>query len=303
MTSLAMNFERVPVLGWFIRKGYLQGAFWALMICLTSSTNDVLMRYLGERLPVVEIVFFRFLFSMLTVVPFMLTHEKNLFKTKQPKTHALRAVVGAVALGLCCWSVNIMHLAENTAIMFCEPLFFLPMAYFLLKEKVDRNRWIATMIGFIGLIIIVSPGFEGFKITAFVPMAAAMLFAYLCVMAKRMIVSEHTLTLLFYFGLGTTFLAGIFLPWVWTVPTIRELMYLAALGVGANMIQVCLFRAYSATDASALAPFRYTEFLFAASFGFLFFAQVPDLATVIGAAIIGASAFYISIVETRKEKA
>jgi S-adenosylmethionine uptake transporter len=301
MTALTANFESIPVLGWFMRKGYLQGAFWALMICLTSSTNDVLMRYLGERLPVVEIVFFRFLFSMLTVVPFMLTHEKNLFKTKQPKTHALRAVVGAVALGLCCWSVNLMQLAENTAIMFCEPLFFLPMAYFLLKEKVDRNRWIATMIGFAGLLIIVSPGFEGFKITALVPMTAAILFAYLCVMAKRMIVSEHTLTLLFYFGLGTTILAGIFLPWVWTAPTIREIMYLAALGVGANMIQVCLFRAYSATDASALAPFRYTEFLFAASFGFLFFAQIPDMATVIGAVIIAASAFYISIIETKKE--
>ncbi len=303
MTTLAENFQRIPILGWFMRKGYLQGAFWALMICLTSSTNDVLMRYLGERLPVVEIVFFRFLFSMLTVVPFMLVNEKNLFKTRQPKTHALRALVGAVALGLCCWSVNIMDLAENTAIMFCEPLFFLPMAYFLLKEKVDRNRWIATLIGFIGLIIIVSPGFNGVKITALVPMAAAMLFAYLCVMAKRMIQSEHTLTLLFYFGLGTTILAGLLLPWFWNVPTIRELMYLAALGVGANMIQVCLFRAYSSTDASALAPFRYTEFLFAASLGFLFFGQIPEPMTVVGAVIIAASAFYISVIETKKEKA
>lgn len=302
MADLSLKVQSIPVFGWLFRKGYLQGAFWALMICLTSSTNDVLMRHLGERLPVVEIIFFRFLFSMLTVIPFMLSHEKNLFKTKQVKNHALRAVVGAVALGLCCLSVNIMHLAENTAIMFCEPLFFLPMAYFLLKEKVDRNRWFATVLGFLGLIIIISPDFTGLKITAFVPMTAAMLFAYLCVMAKRMIVSEHTLTLLFYFGLGTTLFAGLFLPWFWVLPTVRELAYLAALGVGANMIQVCLFRAYNATDASALAPFRYAEFLFAALFGFVFFGQVPDTMLIIGALIIASSALYISLVETKKSK-
>lgn len=303
MVTSVPIIQSIPFIGWFFRKGYLQGAFWALMICLASSTNDVLMHHLGERLPVVEIIFFRFLFSMLTVIPFMLKNEKNLFKTTQVKNHALRAVIGAAALGLCCLSVNIMHLAENTAIMFCEPLFFLPMAYFLLKENVDRNRWIATFTGFIGLIVIISPGFEGFKMTAFVPMTAAMLFAYLCVMAKRMIVSEHTLTLLFYFGLGTSICAGVLLPWFWILPTVEELLYLAALGVGANMIQVCLFRAYSSTDASALAPFRYAEFLFSAFFGFLFFSQIPETMTVIGAVIIAASAFYISVVETRKSSA
>lgn len=302
MTTLtASSLANVPVFGWFIRKGYLQGVFWALMICLVSSTNDVLMRFLGERLHVVQIIFFRFLFSTLSVLPFMLHHQANLFKTAHPKNHALRAIIGALALGLCCLSVNIMTLAENTAIMFCEPLFFLPMAYFLLKEKVDKNRWIATLVGFIGLLIIVQPGMDSFRLHAFVPMAAAILFAYLCVMAKQMISTEHTLTLLFYFGLGTSVFAGIFLPFFWVSPTLHELGLLILLGVGANLIQVCLFRAYAATDASALAPFRYTEFLFAGTFGFLFFGQIPDLSILFGAGIIGLSAFYISYMETKKE--
>lgn len=301
ITFTNSSLASVPFLGWFIRRGYLQGVFWALMICVVSSTNDVLMRFLGERLHVVQIVFFRFLFSALTVLPLMLRHEKNLFKTDQPKTHALRAIVGALALGLCCLSVNIMPLAENTAVMFCEPLFFLPMAYFLLKEKVDRNRWVATFMGFIGLLIIIQPGMDSFRREAFVPMIAAMLFAYLCVMAKRMITTEHTLTLLFYFGVGTTIFAGLFLPFFWITPTLHELIFLCLLGVGANLIQVCLFRAYASTDASALAPFRYTEFLFASTFGFLFFGQVPELSIILGAGVIGLSAFYISIMETRKE--
>ena len=304
MTAISTPpIANVPVIGWFVRRGYLQGVFWALMICLVSSTNDVLMKFLGERLHVVQIVFFRFLFSALTVLPLMLRHEKNLFKTDQPKTHALRAIVGALALGLCCLSVNIMPLAENTAVMFCEPLFFLPMAYFLLKEKVDKNRWIATIMGFIGLLVIIQPGMDSFRREAFVPMAAAMLFAYLCVMAKRMITTEHTLTLLFYFGLGTTIFAGLFLPFFWIMPTLYELGFLVFLGVGANLIQVCLFRAYASTDASALAPFRYTEFFFAGTFGFLFFGQIPDLSIILGAGVIGLSAFYISYMETKKENA
>lgn len=301
MTATTASLSSIPVFGWFIRRGYFQGVFWALMICLVSSTNDVLMRFLGERLHVVQIVFFRFLFSTLTVLPLMFKCEKNLFKTTQPKTHALRAVVGALALGLCCLSVNIMPLAENTAIMFCEPLFFLPMAYFLLKEKVDKSRWIATCLGFIGLLVIVQPGMDSFRSEAFVPMAAAMLFAYLCVMAKQMITTEHTLTLLFYFGLGTTLFAALLLPFFWVVPTLNELIFLVLLGVGANLIQVCLFRAYAATDASALAPFRYTEFLFAGTFGFLFFGQIPDMSIILGASVIGLSAFYISYMETKKE--
>lgn len=301
--TFSTSCAQLPVLGWFVRKGYLQGVFWALMICVTSSTNDVLMRFLGERLHFVQIIFFRFLFSMLTVLPLMLRHQDNLFKTVQPKAHALRAIVGAVALGLCCLSVNIMPLSENTAIMFCEPICFLLMAHFLLKEKVDKSRWIATLIGFIGLMVIIQPGTASFRVEAFVPMGAALLFAYLCVMAKRMISTEHTLTLLFYFGLGTSVFAGIFLPFFWQTPTLYELFFLALLGIGANLIQVCLFRAYSATDASALAPFRYAEFIVAATFGFLFFGQVPEFIVIVGAAVIGASAFYISYIETKKEAA
>lgn len=303
MTAVTVpsTFAQVPVLGWFVRKGYAQGVFWALMICVTSSTNDVLMCSLGERLHTVQIMFFRFLFSMLTVLPLMLRHSDNLFKTAHPKVHAMRAIVGAVALALCCLSVNIMPLTANTAVMFCEPLFFLPMAYFLLKEKVDKSRWIATIVGFAGLMLILKPGTQSFRIEAFVPMGAALLFAYLCVMAKRMISTEHTLTLLFYFGLGTTLFAGIFLPFFWQTPTLYELFFLTLLGVGANLIQVCLFRAYAATDASALAPFRYAEFAFAAFFGIIFFGQIPESSIVLGAVVISASAFYVSYVETKKE--
>lgn len=291
----------IPLFKWFVSKGYAQGVFWAVMISVVSVTNDVLMRFLGERLHPVEISFFRFFFSMVSILPLMISSGTTLFKTDRPMMHVLRAVLGAIALGLCCYSVNIMPLSENTTIMFCEPLFFLPLAYILLKEKVDAPRWIATVVGFIGLMIILRPGTEAFRVVAFVPMTAAILFALSNVMVKKM-TGEHASTMLFYFGVGTTLFALIPLPFFWEMPTLSELGLLVLLGIGGNMIQVCLFRAFSATEASALAPFRYVEFIISALFGYLLFSQIPTVWIFGGAALITLSTFYITIMETRKER-
>ena len=288
-----------------IKTGYLRGVFWAIMICIVSVSNDVIMRYLGDRLHVLEISFFRFLFCMLTVIPFMvmMPQEKSyFFKTKAPGAHLVRGLIGAVALALCCYSVNIMPLSENTAIMFAQPLFFLPLAVVFLKEKVDAPRWIATLIGFGGLLLILHPGKEIFRLEAFVPITAAILFAISDIFNKKMIVKEHSLTLLFYFGLVTSLLSGFFVGSVWQSPTWQELGFLIVLGVGANLIQVCIFKAFSATDASSLMPFRYAEFPISALAGFLVFGQIPPMYLIFGAIIIACSSFYITYSETKKEK-
>lgn len=287
---------------WFLQKGYLQGCFWAVMICLVSVSNDILMRFLGERLHVTEIIFFRFLFSMVTVVPLMMSRGLSLFKTSYPHLHILRAILGVGAIGACCYAVNIMPLSENTTIMFSQPLFFLPLAVLLLKEKVDAPRWIATLIGFSGLLLIIQPGAETFNMVALVPMAAAFQFALLDILAKKMVVTENTYSMLFYFAFGTTL--GALIPAIifWKTPTLNELGLLVLLGIGANLIQVCLIRAFSATDASALMPFRYVELIFSSIFGFLLFSEVPLPLILEGAALIIAGTFYISYYESKKNK-
>lgn len=300
--KFAALIDGVPGLHWFFQKGYIQGVFWALMICLVSVTNDVLMRFLGERLHPFQIVFFRFFFSMIIVIPLMIPHGITLFKTSRPMQHTLRALLGAGALTATCFSVNLMPLSENTTIMFAEPLFVLPLAVFFLKEKVDSGRWIATIFGFVGLLFIVQPGTEAFQMKALFPITAAFLFALLNIQAKKMVTKEHTLTMLFYFGVGTTLAASFALPFIWVPPTLFELFFLALLGIGANMIQVCLFRAFAATDASGLMPFRYTELLFSAAFGFLLFHELPKLWILGGGSLIIASNFYITWREMNKEK-
>lgn len=329
-TSFINFLHTFPITRWLLSKGYAQGAFWMIMIGVVSVTNDVLMCKLGDDFAVIEVVFFRYLFSMLSVLPFMIQKNKNHFKTDQLSLHFVRALIGAVALAMCCYSVQVLPLAENTAIMFAQPIFFLPMAYFFLSEKVDLNRWIATIIGFLGIIVIafkigasdhIAFNSSVFNYNVLIPVSAAILFAVSCVMVKKMIKEENIFTLLFYFGLGTTLFAlmgmlilGTLDPsvlksfgldlnkFVWKTPTFGQFCYLASLGIGANLIQVCLFRAYNATDASSLTPYQYTEIIFSVLSGYMFFGQKPGIYLFIGAALIISGTFYISYVETRRQK-
>ena len=302
LIALGNKLKQVPFFAWFVSKGYTQGVFWALMICVSSVSNDVLMRFLGSRLHSFEIVFFRFLFGMVSVLPFIYYRGFAHLKTKRPVLHAIRAIIGVIAIAACCFSVNMMPLNENTTIMFTEPLFFLPLAVLMLREKVDAPRWIATLVGFAGLMIIVQPGTDAFKLAALVPITAAMCFALLNVMTKIMVRTENTLSMLFYFSFGTFMVALFPLPFIWQTPTWGEIGLLFLLGIGANAIQVCLFMAFSATDASALMPFRYVEFIFSALVGFLLFSEIPTVYTLIGVLLIIASAMYISYSENRKEQ-
>ena len=295
------RLSQMNLIGWFFRKGYPQGAFWATMICVVSVTNDVLMRFLGERLHSAEIIFFRFLFSMITVIPLMLSHGTAVFKTSRPLLHVFRAILGVGGIGACCYAVNEMPLNENTSIMFSQPLFFLPLAVFLLRERVDAPRWIATLVGFIGLMVVLQPGLDTFRWVALIPVAAALQFALLDILAKKMVATESTYNMLFYFAFGTTICAFIPALYFWQTPTLNELGLLVLLGIGANLIQVCLIRAFTATDASALMPFRYVEFIFTSLVGFMLFREIPTQITLLGVILIIAGTAYLSYYESRRK--
>lgn len=257
------------------------------MIYLTGTINDVLAKFLGNRLHAVEIAFFRFLFSAIIVLIPMIRSKQNLFKSNIHQWHVMRGVLGVVALGLCCYSVNIMPLAENTTILFSEALFMLPLAAIFLKEKISKTTIIATLVGFSGLILMFRPKADNINVLAIVPTIAALLFAIMNIMIKKMIdAKENALTMLFYFGLYTTMISGAIVPFYWVTPNLNELLLILLLGAGANLIQLFIFLAYRAASASDISPVRYSELPFAIIFGFLFFGQIPDAITIAGAALI-----------------
>lgn len=293
---------------WFSSPGYMQGIFWICLVALTSNTNDILMRLVGSNLPSMEIAFFRFFFAMLTLLPVMLYHCKNgSFYTKRPALHLLRAALlfGAIA----CWTTGLtmVPLAAVSTFAQTTQLFVLPMAAVFLGERVGWQRALATCAGFAGILCIINghAGEEGIvesllsmnNGTLFL-MAAAMMFALSDILNKRFVVEESTLSMMFYIALGTTLLGAYPAYHVWVSPSYGDLVLLALLGAGGNLILFFLLRAFAATDVSALAPFRYVEMIFAGIFGFFIFHEVPTFWTLVGAAIIVPSTFAIAYYET-----
>jgi S-adenosylmethionine uptake transporter len=285
------HFVRID---WFFRPGFRQGVFWAILIVFFSSLCDVLMRYLGKNIHFTEIIFFRFFFCLLTIIPLMLSQGMKILHTTRLNFHILRAIFGVSAFFADCYAVKIMALNEYTIFVSCQPLFFLPLAFFFLREKVIRIQIEATIIGFLGMLFIQNAGTDALRIAALVPMSGAILFSLLDLLTKKMVDTESTYSLLFYFSFGTTLLALIPTLYYWQTPTLLEFGLLILLGIGANLVQFCLIKSFAATEASALMPFRYIYFIFSIIFGYAFFSEIPTYITLIGAFFIFIGTFFMS---------
>jgi S-adenosylmethionine uptake transporter len=297
-------------LGWFSRQGYLQGVFWIMLVALTSNTNDILMRLAGQNIPPLEITFFRYFFAVLTLLPVMLYNRKVAFATQRPGLHIIRSFLlfGAIA----CWStaVTLVPLAVVSTLALTVPLFVLPMASFFLKETIGWQRTVATLAGFSGIFLVVyDNSSESFwndlwalnNGTIFL-IIAAIFFALSDIINKKFVSKESDLSMLFYIALGTTLIAFIPAYHHWIQPTLQECLYFFFLGAGSNLILYFLLRAFSSTDISALAPYRYTELIFATFFGYTFFAELPNQWFWIGATIIVISTAAISSYELQQQK-
>jgi S-adenosylmethionine uptake transporter len=297
-------------LSWFVKQGYLQGVFWITLVALTSNTNDILMRLAG-RIPAFEITFFRYFFAVLTLLPVMILQHKTAFATQRPGLHILRSILlfGAIV----CWStaVTMVPLAVVSTLALTIPLFVLPMAAIMLKERVGWQRTLATLAGFAGIFLVVYANmtteslwneFKTFNNGTLFLITAAVFFALSDIINKKYVSKESDLSMLFYIALGTALIAFIPAYQNWVQPSLQEYIYFFCLGAGSNLILYFLLRAFASTEISALVPYRYTELIFATFFGYFFFAEIPSQWFWIGAAIIIASTAAISSYELKLRK-
>jgi drug/metabolite transporter (DMT)-like permease len=165
------------------------------------------------------------------------------------------------------------------------------------------RRWSATVLGFLGVLVMVRPGAATFDPAALVALGDSLSIAFLVVLVKRLPASETALIMLFHFGIVSSLAALPLAVLVWRAPTPTEYGLLIAIGVLGVLAQTCWIRAFRAGEASAVAPFDYTRLIFAAAFGFALFAETLDGWTVAGAAVIVGSTVYIARREAQLAKA
>jgi len=273
------------------------------MMGAISNLNDILVKHVGSSLSGAEVAFFRFFFSTVVLLPFMVARGKGAFVTPYPGIHFIRALLLVLAIAPWCYGVAALPLTIATTIGFTTPFFILPLAKIFLKEQVGWQRWAATVFGFIGLLVIVHPSGDAFNPMVLALVASTVMFASLDIINKKLLIKDESLlSLLFFSALGTAVFGFVPAVLTWQTPTSQQLFFLFLLGGGANLILFCVLKAYAATDVSAIQPFRYFELILSGVFGFIIFREFPTVSTLLGAAIIIPATLYIAIYETRKQK-
>lgn len=276
------------------------GGFWVLVSCAGFSIMAALVKTLGDSLDSFQVVFFRCVVGFVIMVPLALrSGGLGALKTQAMPMHVARALAGFAAMSCGFYAFTHLPLATATAITFTKPLFLVLIAALFLGEIVRWRRWTATLIGFVGVLIILRPGTTELDPAMVVALGQALFIATALALIRGMPKSESNLTVLLYFAVLSTALSLGPAILVWQTPTLKELSIALAMGVIGVGAQAALVQGYRIGEASLLAPLDYTRLLFATAIGFVAFAEIPDFWTFAGAGVIVVSTIYIAHREAR----
>jgi len=277
-----------------------RGAWWMLASAITFTIMTMLIKFLGSDYPAALQTFYRQAFGLIVMLPIILRDPSGAFRTTRPGILLFRSLAGTVGMILSFYAYQKMPLADANALSFTRTLWLVPLAAFVLKETVGPRRIAATVVGFLGAMLMLQPAVSGeFGWPALAALASSLLFA-LTVTGMKFMSRDHTTTTLMAWSAALGFVLAIAPAlFVWRWPTAWDLVLLAAMGVLGTVTQACYIKGMSEGDAAVMAPVDYTRLIFAIIFGFLLFSDIPNALTLIGAGIIIASTLYITLRESR----
>jgi drug/metabolite transporter (DMT)-like permease len=271
-----------------------RGALFMIASAAGFAVMMAIVRHLSSALHPFEIAFFRNLFGLVFMVPWMVRVGRDSFATERMGMHFLRSAAGLAAMLTFFTALSLLPLAEVTALTFTTPMFTTIGAALILGETVKARRWTATAAGFAGALIILRPGAETLRPEALVALAAAALMALAFLTVKSLSRTENPNAIVVMMGLLMTPMSLVPAAFVWDTPPAQLWPCLLGLGLSATVGQVFLTRAFAAADASAVLPFDFSRLVFVSILGFFFFGERPDLWTWVGAGVIVAAAAYIA---------
>ncbi|SDF55357.1 DMT family transporter [Thalassobaculum litoreum] len=287
---------------WLALPGNVRGAFWILAASILFSIMSAAVKTVGARLDIFQIAFFRCLVGLLVILPFMVRAGPHVFRTRRPVLHVVRSLTGLVAMFCGFYAITHLPLADATAITFAKPLFMIILAVLFLGEVVRWRRWSATIIGFLGVLIMINPGENGLDPAMAAALAGTLCVAVVVVLVKRLSATEAPLTILFTFGIVSTLASTVPAALVWQAPTWAEFGLMVLIGSLGASGQFCMIRGFRVGEATAVVPFEYSQLLFAGIFGYVLFGNIPTLNTLASAVLIVASTLYIALREAKLGK-
>lgn len=274
----------------------VRGALWMLASAITFTLMTSLIKYLGADYSPALQTFYRQAAGLLVLAPIIVRDPVGAFRTSRPGILLFRSLAGTLGLVLAFWAYQELPLAEANALSFTRTLWIVPLAIFVLGEKVGPWRLGATLIGFGGVLIMLQPSIAnavGWPAAA--ALSSAALFA-MTITGMKVMTRDHSVTVLMVWSAVLGFVLSIPLAvteWRWPDPV--DLALLAAMGVLGLVTQVCYIKGMALGDAAAMAPIDYTRLVFAILFGLVLFHEIPNLVTMLGALVVVGSTLVITL--------
>ena len=269
----------------------------ALMVgaMVLFSAGHGLVRFASDELHSFQIGFLRSVFGLIFLLPIILKGwDFSDLRVKRPKLHIIRGALSAINTLAWFTAIAIMPLGEAVALNFTSPLFATLLAAIFLGEAVRARRWTATIVGFIGVLIVVRPGGETVQLGAILALGSALSIAVNVLLIRVMSQEDSTRAIVATFNLAIVFFTLIpaVVVWIWPSPLMWAVTF--AVGVTTTVAHLMLTKAMSLTEASAIVPLEFIRLPLAVLIGFVWFSEILDVWTILGATIIGCSAVYIA---------
>lgn len=262
------------------------GGLLVLTSALLFAGVGALVKAASANLPSEVIVFFRNAVAMVFLLPWLMIRHRNLsLKTGCPHLHLLRAAAGLAAMYCFFIALKLLQLADAMLLCNTLPIFIPIIERFWLKEPVSRRTKAAVFVGFIGIALVLKPGYGLFQAAGLVGLASGLLAALAMVGIRRLTATEPVVRVVFYFTSFGTLASAVPLAWTWQNPSGHMLALLCAMGVLAILAQMCLTKGYSLAPAGQVGPFNYGNVVFAALLGRLIWGETLDGLTLLGAVL------------------
>jgi len=277
-----------------LKQNNLRGLMWMLASGIVMSGMHASIRHVSAELHPFEIAFFRLLFGLLPLLPWFFKLGWAPLKTNRLGLLTLRGVLNLSCMLAFFYALSITPLVEVTALVFAAPIFATIGAMVIYGERVGLRRWAAIAIGFLGVMVVLRPGFQEIGQGQMLALFAAIVWSVCMIIIKSLGRTESSLTITLYMSLIMAPLALIPALWVWQWPTGEQFLWLALIGVFGGLGQLAMTEALKVGETHIIMPMDFTRLIWISVIAYVAFAEVPGFYTWIGGAIIFAATAFIA---------
>ena len=269
------------------------GFFYMFISVCAFSLMDVIVKW-SEAYPVGQVLFFRGFFGIIPIL-FLIPKDRylNFYKTSRPFLHFKRCLAGLIALISIFIALRNLPLATVVSISFAAPIFTTIFSIFLLNEKVGFYRWLAVLVGFIGIVVIYEQGLSNLNFYYIYPIIFCLGLSYVAIAIRKLSSTEPVWLIGFFFSFSIMILSFFTFYQNWIFPSFLDLFLLSMVGILGGLANLWLTQSYKFSEVSLVTPLKYLALVFAIMFGYFIWDEVPTMKTLVGASLVIISSFII----------